>query len=476
MKVKTTQLNEKKNIHSIHSQITKDEKVLPQKICTICITYLKHAITFRRQVINNSRYLQQPAGMQTQFSMFGEAFNPRFLMGDDGTDYDDIDGAPWDDLNLAPENETFDDLKMEMERAFGGELDETEDEDEDDDDPGVLFNYKEKCFEEDDISDLGSNIVITIPDNMRERKCNACRQRFMLKESYEQHAKECIELKLNKFINEGYQLLQMRQSRTLSANEFVRRLIFALKKVMKSLSVCHKEVPDQPLTMSEDKLTKKMNFFDLADDSFKLKKSMNNGVSHLTQLCSTTAPAAHIPSTEQNTEQQSKYLLDLLEGKPNVSIQKNHLAGNNNKSPIMSNPLLAALSNSMHSNQNNEQPHRVYDEYDSHEQPPRLPRVSGASQLAQALAQSKHIEKPTFAAEENVVVAQCAQCSEPFSSIAAFEDHIRNKHKARTTPIQTSANTVSFIGSIATNIFDNSLKFTKKTVFLSSSSILSQFH
>lgn len=387
--------------------------------------------------------------MQTQFSMFGEAFNPRLLMGDDGTDYDDIDGAPWDDMNLAPENETFDDLKMEMERAFGGELDETDDEDEDDDDPGVLFNYKEKCFEEDDISDLGSNIVITIPDNMRERKCNACRQRFMLKESYEQHAKECIELKLNKFINEGYQLLQMRQSRTLSANEFVRRLIFALKKVMKSLSVCHKEVPDQPLTLGDDKLTKKMNFFDMADDSFKLKKSMNNGVSHLTPLSSITAPAAPIPSTDQNTEQQAKYLLDLLEGKPNVSIQKNHLARNDIKSPnIISNPLLAALSNSMHSNQTKEQPHRVYDEYDSHEQPPRLPRVSVASQLAQALAQSKHIEKPTFAAEENMVAAQCAQCCESFSSIGAFEDHIRNKHQTRTTPIQTSANTVSFIGLI----------------------------
>lgn len=416
---------------------------------------MKHAVSFRNQVIENARKLRQPDGVQAG-GMF-DAFNPRYLMPQSGGEYDDMDGNPWDDINLAPENETFDQLRMEVERAFGGQLDDTEDEDDDDDDPGVLFNYKEKCFEEDDISDLGDNIVITIPDEMRERKCQACRQRFMLKESYEEHAKECIELKLNKIITDGQQLLQMRQSRTLSANEFVRRMIYALKKVMKSLSVCYKESGDQSLALGvDDKLSKKMNLFDLTDDTFKPKKPMNNDPYQIIPLSSIAAPIVgpdptismpsivqhqhhnhhnhhhhnHHHHQQQQNEQQNKYLLDLLEGKPNVSIQKNHLA--ERVGPMVAttstapNPLFASI---MHSNQ-------------SKIAASMQPLGSVASQLALALAQSKRIEKPSFMTEPNAIVAQCSQCSESFTSIGAFEEHIRQNHTNRSTPIQSPAATV----------------------------------
>lgn len=392
------------------------------------------------------RRLQQPVHVGTQITMFGEAFNPRFLMADEANEFDDIDGAPWDDTNLAPENETFDNLKMEMERAFGGELsDETEDED--DDDPGVLFSYKEKCFEEDDISDLGSNIVITIPDEMRERKCNACRQRFMLKESYEQHAKECIELKLSKFINEGYQLLQMRQSRTLSANEFVRRMIYALKKVMKSLSMCYKDASDQPLSMGvDDKLTKKLNLFDLADDTSKQKKAMNNYISHLTPLSSISAPIVPVEQQRQN-EQQNKYLLDLLEGKPNVSIQKNHFAehkvATSPTTTIAPRRLNTSHSSWLHSKIQTQE--SLFEQCDtSHLPKMQSSGIPDASQPAGEAA-TKRIEKPTFSTESQAIAAQCSQCSASFSSIAAFEEHIRYNHNIRSMPVRSPPTVVSEI-------------------------------
>lgn len=186
-------------------QITKDDKTMPHKICTVCITYMKHAITFRKQVINNTRWMRQPNVNDQASSMYycnfatpGGAFNPKQLMGDAA---DGNNGFDDEDINMLPESDTFDNLKLELEREFGGECDDSADED-DENDPG-LFNYKEKSFKEDDISNFEGNIEITIPDEMRERKCDACRQRFMLKESYEQHLKECIELKLLKFITEG---------------------------------------------------------------------------------------------------------------------------------------------------------------------------------------------------------------------------------------------------------------------------------
>lgn len=119
--------------------------------------------------------------------------------------------------------ETFDDLKHELDLAFGGPCDSSDEDDDGEDsgngmgssnDPAVLFSYTQKRFTEDDILDIGDGcggkILITEPDEMRERKCDAYRERFMLKESFEQHFKECIELKLLTFITEGYQLVGIR--------------------------------------------------------------------------------------------------------------------------------------------------------------------------------------------------------------------------------------------------------------------------
>lgn len=393
--------------------MTKDEKNYPQKICTICITYLKHAVTFRRQVINNDRCIRQ----QT-FYPGNEPFNIKGLLQNDyngGGGGGSANDTVWNDMNLAPESITFDSLKMEIEEAFGGECDDSDDDESDDAGTSNIFNYKEKSFTEDDITDfVHKSVVITIPDEMRERKCDACKQRFMLKESFDQHLKDCIELKLNKFITEGYQLLSMRKSRALSANEFNRRMIFALKKMVKSLTSCYKEVSDSPSTnIIDDKVTKKNNFLDTCDN---LLKKPNNTDIETTQLSTLRLPN----------------LLSSLEGKPNVSIQKNHLLdssqhgygfitsnenGGDNQMAFSSTPIPNHFKSIDNDNDNGN------DE--------SLPIQT----LQLGKPQTKH--KRRHPNDLNTVVAQCSQCNQSFSSLQQFEEHIRKNHNSRN---QTSSN------------------------------------
>lgn len=319
----------------------------------------------------------------------------------------------WNDMNLAPESITFDSLKMEIEQAFGGECDDSEDDDSDD--PGTstqLFNYKEKSFTEDDISDfVNKSVLITIPDEMRERKCDACKQRFMLKESFDQHLKECIELKLNKFVMEGYQLLSMRKSRALSANEFNRRMIFALKKMVKSLTSCYKEVSDGPTTNADDKVTKKNNLFDSCDNGFGIKKPIN------TELEPTQLSSIRLPN-----------LLSSLEGKPNVSIQKNHLLENSQHGLS----LIASTENS----ENQMKPTLTSTPVTNFKP---IDSSNGHDDFEkQMLANSARLAKPAtrvkrrHPSEFNTVVAQCSQCNQSFTSLQQFEEHIRKNHNSRT--------------------------------------------
>lgn len=280
------------------------------------------------------------------------------------------------DMNSTPEAIPFDTLKLELEQAFGGECDYSDDEEVDD--AGTeLFNYKEKSFKEDDITDfIGKSVVITIPDEMRERKCDACKQRFMLKESFDSHLKECIELKLNKFITEGYQLLTMRKSRALSANEFNRRMIFALKKMVTSLTSCYKEVSDLP--SSEDKVTKKNNVFDPCEQSKRPSDEMLS-----------------LPN-----------FLSSLEGKPNINIRKNHLlqTGASFEEQMTNKPLNIASNH-----------FRIIDSANSANLP----------DLTQWQPHQPKCNRPN---ESNAIIAQCSQCSLSFSALQQFEEHIGKDH------------------------------------------------
>lgn len=359
--------------------------------------------------------------MRQQFYPHNEPYNIKELMQCGGTAAGD---TLWNDINLAPESETFDNLKMEIEQAFGGECDDSDD-DESDDNPSTsttLFNYKEKSFTEDDISDFVSkSVVITIPDEMRERKCDACKQRFMLKESFDLHLKDCIELKLNKFIMEGYQLLSMRKSRALSANEFNRRMIFALKKMVKSLTSCYKEVSDGPSAINtDDKVIKKSNnIFDATGDSVYGAKKSFNADAEPTELSAIRLPK----------------LLSSLEGKPNVSIQKNHLleSGQHAYGVIESGGNVENPSNTL-------MPMTNFKPIGSNN--------GHIDFIQQTLETDSQIIKPTtrikrrHPTEFNTVIAQCSQCIQSFSSLQDFEEHIRINHNSRTSSM-TSTNVSS---------------------------------
>lgn len=408
----------------IFIKVTRDDKSFAQRICTLCITYLKHAITFRKQVMTNSQWLRQSAHSGSNYpGCMIQPFNMKILAQDQEDPMNDC--CAWNDMNLAPESDTFDNLKLELEQAFGGECDESdEDEDEDPD----LFNYKEKSFKEDDISNFDSNIIITVPDEMRERKCDACRQRFMLKESFEQHLKECIELKFNKFVTEGHQLLTMRKSRTLSANEFVRRMIFALKKMVKSLASCYKEVSDGPSTISDDKLSKKSNLFDSTIDADQSKNSMNNGIQ---QSAST-----------EDIDPNSKHLLNLLEGRPNICIQKNVLEINRHNA-ITNIDYTAFQSNIVLDNKKETVNYsKAFNEHDNTYNVRQLnqimpPKTSIGSPLPIRIKQERQPPEAT------VTIAQCSQCCESFTSLQQFEEHIRDLHNSRSVSSQSPISGVS---------------------------------
>lgn len=337
------------------------------------------------------------------------------------------DCCAWNDINLAPESDTFDNLKLELEQAFGGECDES-DEDEDDPNASILFNYKEKSFKEDDISNFDSNIIITVPDEMRERKCDSCRQRFMLKESFEQHLKDCIELKFNKFVTEGQHLLTMRKSRTLSANEFVRRMIFALKKMVKSLASCYKEVSDGPPTISDDKLSKKTNLFDLTIDTDKSKNSLNNGIQQA--------------SSTEGIDRNSRHLLNLLEGRPNICIQKNVLEISRHNA--ITNIDHSAFQSNLEIDDKQETVNysKALDEHDGTYHVRMLNQISlpkpsiGSPLPIQIKQELQH-------SEASVSIAQCSQSNELFTSFQQFEKHIRDLHNSRSVSPQSPISGVS---------------------------------
>lgn len=373
--------------------------------------------------------------------MYGaEKMNAKRLLADDTCPPQ----YTWNGVNFAPteatENDTFDCLNQEMALTFGGECDDSGDED-DENDPGaasVLFNYKEKSFQEDDIAnfDIASKIIVTVPDEMRERKCDACRQRFMLKDTFEQHLKDCIELKLLKFITEGNQLLAMRKSRTLSANEFVRRIIFSLKKTVKSLTLCYKEVAvvAAPSSIGEDKVSKKLSLIDVVGDMEKLnggplKKSLNNG--------SNSPPSPMLPN---DIHESSQTFLNLLEGKPNVSIKVNRINGNNNtKSTAQSSPIPQNLSfENKHSSTIMNAGDILSDNKMSATRSPISANFYGnGNTISCADLETKMFQRPGPAPNNkkkaalfpDTVIAQCnSPCGESFTSPQQFMQHVQQFH------------------------------------------------
>lgn len=458
---------------------------------------MKHAILFRKQVIDNTRWIREHcvltrSGGPSHQSYGIEKLNAKRLLADEMCPSQDM----WNGVNLAAaanENDTFDCLNAEMALTFGGECDDSGDDDDDNDpDASILFNYKEKSFQEDDITnfDIASKIVVTVPDEMRERKCDACRQRFMLKETFEQHLKDCIELKLLRFMTEGNQLLAMRKSRTLSANEFVRRIIFSLKKTVKSLTMCYKEVAvvAAPTAMGDEKLSKKLNLNDVVGDIEKLKagsvkKSRNNGGN---------SPPSQLTLTNDDTDifESSRNFLNLLEGKPNVSIQINRINGINKAkltAPASTIPHNFSFENK-HSSTGIVTADTLSDNngLDS-DSPVAMASLFGNGHTISCVdLETKIFRQPMFNAEPalnynmkktptslpDTVIAQCnSPCSESFTSPQKFKKHVQQFHADTTN--RSNASTPGPIQKYSTLTNDtlNSDERNKLLQMLASSSI-----
>ncbi|XP_058828765.1 uncharacterized protein LOC131688492 [Topomyia yanbarensis] len=250
--------------------ISKDDG-LPQKICVLCISYLKHAYTFRRQTIDNvaallaARYL---VGLQEQRNndkngaavqredtiptvvvsagvIRAEVNDVTYRMMNVGIgrpiayqkslDKEVMQRVLGCSVNMKKQN-NVEEEQRQIEEAIRGRFQGTP--------PCAaksgFFTYTEKEFEEDDVMELDvlkeNNITFSLPADYKEKKCPSCRKRFMFDDSLNEHLEECLQFKLIKFIREVYHLLFLKENRSISSFEFIRRVVFSIRKSAQQIS------------------------------------------------------------------------------------------------------------------------------------------------------------------------------------------------------------------------------------------------
>lgn len=188
----------------------------------------------------------------------------------------------------------------------------------------TYFNYRETNFEEEDIMDVeevkASKIVVNLPEYFKERKCRACSRRFMFEESYNEHLEVCIEFKFLMFLEEATRLYDLRKNKACSPHEFIRRMIFNLKKICSWLKhSCGENI----ILLSEMDILKKQRL--LSDEKSSEASSVEN--------CITVIEKKHNSSSEDTT------LIDILRKSAEGDAS---LIRNFNKTP---DPLLDFLKN-----------------------------------------------------------------------------------------------------------------------------------
>ncbi|KAL5284583.1 hypothetical protein ACFFRR_006715 [Megaselia abdita] len=224
----------------------------PEKMCALCISYLKHATSFRQQVISNMVDLKAAQLLTRKCPD-----NEKLLITSDDLVFSDIRKTETNKLlnNQTNGGSTFTKIPLHHENTcstknhinHNREINKVEDEDlftgsSDDNDASssdnkrkTYFNYVETNFEEEDIMEVeelkGSKIVVNVPEYFKERKCRACSRRFMFEDSYNEHMEVCIEYKFLTFLEESNRLFDIRRNKVCSPHEFIRRMIFNLKKI-----------------------------------------------------------------------------------------------------------------------------------------------------------------------------------------------------------------------------------------------------
>ncbi|XP_017061076.1 uncharacterized protein LOC108101287 [Drosophila ficusphila] len=263
---------------------------LPRNICAPCISYLKHAVTFREQCIKNALSLKLAELYQEKRVNISDANKidkesalftvedlcyveqrpvhnlllnnssklegakdkvHKRLLNQTAPQLDDSSQQRIQYLNgLFNKQQHLNNLPRhsrdaDMPSSSGQNEDEEEDytvsSSDDNEEDALLrkhkncYNYSETNFEEDDPMEQDQvqlrDIKVNIPEPMwRERKCPACSKRFMFEDSQESHLDNCVEYQFVTFVTEVAKLLEIRRQKMVSPHEFIRRMIFVLHK------------------------------------------------------------------------------------------------------------------------------------------------------------------------------------------------------------------------------------------------------
>ncbi|KAH8298377.1 hypothetical protein KR018_012184 [Drosophila ironensis] len=245
---------------------------LPRYICAPCVSYLKHAVTFREQCIRNALSLKLAELCQEKGALCpDDKENALFT----ASDLRYVERKPAHNLllnnqsvragkvqkqllnQMAPQageqRIRYLNLLLDKQQQIVRSTEEEEDEEgestSDENDNEIAgnengevalqrkhkncYNYSETNFEEDDPMEQAQlrDIKVNIPEPMwKERKCPACSKRFMFEESQKSHLDGCVEFQFVTFVAEATKLLEIRRQKMVSPHEFIRRMIFALHK------------------------------------------------------------------------------------------------------------------------------------------------------------------------------------------------------------------------------------------------------
>lgn len=180
----------------------------------MCISYLKHAINFRQQAIKNILSLKTAKEFNSEKS---KEFKVKSQI---------------DKIVLKENLRNLNSSQKNNNENIITEQQQIKEK--------TYFDYSQKSFVEDDVSLLeifqNKEITFNIPEHFRERKCIYCRKLFMFEESYEEHIKVCIQATLQLFTNQITNLTELKENKEISPHEFIRRMIYCLKKNAQTLN------------------------------------------------------------------------------------------------------------------------------------------------------------------------------------------------------------------------------------------------
>ncbi|XP_055595279.1 uncharacterized protein LOC129745915 [Uranotaenia lowii] len=331
----------KKPIHKLVTEVTgldiSEDDGLPLKICVLCISYLKHAYTFRRQAIDNAaallaaRYIvgtqidktkgddemviptglvvptvvrpevngvcyrmlnfgrSDNAGKNVPFqkSLDKEVLQQVLISGGNGKSMKKQNNIEEEQRNIYEANQS---------RNWGASPNTALS------DSNGFFSYTEKEFEEDDIMELDAlkEVTFNLPEDYKEKKCPSCRKRFMFDESLNEHLKDCLQFKLVKFVREVYHLLFLKENHSISPFEFIRRIVFSIRKSVQIIASYDGGIEEEEEEDNSEVLAVKVE----AETPFKIDRSFLRNLEKLRNNYNQEGIKIETPATIELSAQQ----------------------------------------------------------------------------------------------------------------------------------------------------------------------------